>query len=93
VQEESHFFQVRGQARPHIMFLEGKVEFWNKMIEHPDYDDFWKRKNLLPHLHNIRCPVMLVTGWYDAEDLYGSFEVYRSVEEKNPGGLTELQPL
>ena len=23
MQEESHFFQVRGQARPHIMFLEG----------------------------------------------------------------------
>ncbi len=79
------FMDVGPMINVDIMFLEGKVEFWNKMIEHPDYDDFWKRKNLLPHLHNIRCPVMLVTGWYDAEDLYGSFEVYRSVEEKNPG--------
>jgi len=79
------FLDVGPMKNVDPMFLKGKVEFWNKMVEHPNNDEFWQRKNLLPHLHNINCPVMLVTGWYDAEDLYGSFEVYRSVEEKNPG--------
>ena len=78
------FLGVGPMSNVDTMFLKGKVAFWNKMIEHPDYDNFWKKKNILPHLHNIRCPVMLVTGWYDAEDLYGSFEVYRNVEQKNP---------
>jgi putative CocE/NonD family hydrolase len=27
---------------------------------------------------------MTVTGWYDAEDLYGSFKTYQSVEKLNP---------
>ena len=27
---------------------------------------------------------MVVTGWYDAEDLFGSFKTYQSIETKNP---------
>ncbi|MFO1003979.1 MAG: hypothetical protein U0936_26990 [Planctomycetaceae bacterium] len=27
---------------------------------------------------------MTVTGWYDAEDLYGSFKTYQSIEQLNP---------
>ena len=27
---------------------------------------------------------MTVTGWYDAEDLYGSFKTYQSIEKQNP---------
>ena len=79
------FLDIGPMKNVDARFLKGRVPFWNKMVEHPNYDDFWKQKNLLPHLRNINCPVMVVTGWYDAEDLYGSFEVYRSVEEKNPG--------
>lgn len=79
------FLDIGPMKNVDARFLKGRVPFWNKMIEHPNYDEFWKRKNILPHLDNIHCPVMLVTGWYDAEDLYGSFEVYRSVEAKNPG--------
>ena len=28
---------------------------------------------------------MVVGGWYDAEDLYGTFKTYRSIEKNNPG--------
>ena len=27
---------------------------------------------------------MVVTGWYDAEDLYGSFKTYQAIEKQNP---------
>jgi putative CocE/NonD family hydrolase len=27
---------------------------------------------------------MVVTGWYDAEDLYGSFKTYQAIETQNP---------
>ncbi len=66
-------------------YLHGNVEFWNQMAAHPNYDEFWQSRNILPHLDGITAPVMTVGGWYDAEDLYGALHTYRSIEEKNPG--------
>lgn len=66
-------------------YFDGDIAFWTEMIEnHPNYDAFWQKRNLLPHLKNVSPAVMTVGGWYDAEDLYGIFKTYRSIEEKNP---------
>ncbi|MBN1225152.1 MAG: CocE/NonD family hydrolase [Candidatus Aminicenantes bacterium] len=65
-------------------YFKGEIDFWNKIVEHPDYDDFWQARNLLPHLKNIKCAVMTVGGWYDAEDLYGPLKIYRHTEKNNP---------
>lgn len=64
--------------------LKGAVSFWNEMMAHPNRDAFWQERNILPHLKNVSPSVMVVTGWYDAEDLYGSFKSYRSIESANP---------
>lgn len=64
--------------------FEGKIDFWNKLSEHPNYDSFWQSRNLLPHLNNVHCAVLTVGGWFDAEDLYGPLKIYQSVEKKNP---------
>jgi len=45
------------------------IDYWNKIAEHPNYDDFWQKRNLLPHLKNIKPAILIVGGWYDAEDL------------------------
>ena len=55
------------------------------MMAHPNYDDFWKARNTLPHFHNVRPAVLTVGGWFDAEDLYGALKTYESIERKNPG--------
>jgi putative CocE/NonD family hydrolase len=60
------------------------IPFWDSMLVHPNYDDFWQSRNILPHLNNVAPAVMTVGGWFDAEDLYGPLQIYRSVEEKNP---------
>ncbi len=64
--------------------LKGKVPFWNEMMAHPNRDDFWKKRAILPHLKQVAPAVMVVTGWYDAEDLYGSFKTYQAIERFNP---------
>ncbi|RPI03540.1 MAG: CocE/NonD family hydrolase [Ignavibacteriae bacterium] len=61
------------------------IAFWNEVIAHPNYDEFWQARNILPHLKNIKPAVLLIGGWYDAEDLYGTFKTYRSIEQNNPG--------
>jgi hypothetical protein len=55
------------------------------MMAHPNYDQFWKVRNILPKLRNIKCATMTVGGWYDNEDLYGALETYRWIEKQNPG--------
>jgi putative CocE/NonD family hydrolase len=62
-----------------------RAKFWDQMLLHPNYDQFWKERNILPNLKNIRAAVMTVGGWYDDEDLYGALETYRSIERQNPG--------
>lgn len=70
--------------------LKGEVAFWNQTLEHPNYDAFWQSRNLLPHLKNIRCAVLTVGGWFDAEDLYGPLKIYRAVERNNPSIFNAL---
>jgi len=66
-------------------YYHGEIPFWNAAVEHPDYDDYWQARNILPHLQNVAPAVMTVGGWFDAEDLYGPLNIYRAVEERNPG--------
>lgn len=71
-------------------YFKGDVAFWNEMMEHPNYDDFWKARNTLPHLKNIRPAVMTVGGWFDAEDLYGALNTYKATEKQSPDAYNIL---
>ncbi len=66
------------------LYLKGEIPFWKEMMQHPNRDEFWQKRSLIPHLKNVAPAVMTVTGWYDAEDLYGSFKTYQSIEKQNP---------
>lgn len=59
-------------------------EFWQQIVEHPNYDDFWQKRSILPHLENVDHAVMVVGGWFDAEDLYGPLNIYKTIEKNNP---------
>lgn len=54
--------------------------FWQQVVEHPNYDEFWQKRNLLPHLTGVKHAIMTVGGWYDAEDLYGPLNIYKRIE-------------
>src|SRR5258708_10818163 len=61
-----------------------EIGFWNDLMSHPNYDEFWKSRNILPNLKNIKCPVMTVGGLFDAEDMWGAFHTYSATEKQNP---------
>src|SRR5204863_356015 len=65
-------------------YFKGRVAYWNELCDHPNYDDFWKARNLLPHLKKVAPAVMTVGGLFDAEDLYGPLKIYRQIEKDNP---------
>ncbi|MDQ2947697.1 MAG: CocE/NonD family hydrolase [Acidobacteriota bacterium] len=63
---------------------------WNDQVKHATYDEYWKTRDLSRNMKNIKCAVMTVGGWFDAEDLSGPFKTYRAIEENNPGTVNIL---
>lgn len=67
-----------------------RIKMWDEMMAHPNYDDWWKARNILPKLRNVKCATMTVGGWYDNEDLYGALRTYQHIERQNPGTYNVL---
>ncbi|MEM7475257.1 MAG: CocE/NonD family hydrolase [Planctomycetota bacterium] len=65
-------------------YFQGEIDFWNQTAAHPNYDYFWQSRNIIPHLKNMHCAVLVVGGWFDTEDLYGPLRIYESIEKNNP---------
>ena len=40
-------------ANADAKYFKGDVAFWNEVMQHGTYDEFWKARNLRPHLKNI----------------------------------------
>jgi putative CocE/NonD family hydrolase len=79
------FFLRMGPLANSIPLMKDLGKQWAEFLAHPTYDDYWKARNIRPHLKNVRCAVMTVGGWFDAEDLFGPLETYRWTERQNPG--------
>ncbi|RZJ49779.1 MAG: CocE/NonD family hydrolase [Chryseobacterium sp.] len=58
--------------------------FMTEIMNHPNYDDYWQKRSLLPHLKNVNHAVMTVGGWFDAEDLSGPLNIYKTIEKTSP---------
>ena len=65
-------------------YFKDTIRLWNEMLDHPDYDQHWKDRNVLYHLHDIKTPTLVTGGWYDAEDLYGAINTYKTLVKENP---------
>lgn len=66
------------------MYFNHKARIWNEYLQHDTYDDYWKARNLRPHLKNIKPAVLVVGGWFDAEDLFGSLNTFKSIKQQSP---------
>jgi putative CocE/NonD family hydrolase len=79
------FLEMGPLPQADAKYMKGEVPFWNDLMEHGSYDEFWQRRNLIPRMNNVQAAVMTVGGWFDAEDLYGPLHLYQSIETRNPG--------
>ncbi|WP_339921963.1 CocE/NonD family hydrolase [uncultured Cyclobacterium sp.] len=58
--------------------------FWQQLKDNPNYNSFWQKRSIIPHLKEVKPAVLTVGGWFDAEDLYGSLTIYKTIESNNP---------
>jgi putative CocE/NonD family hydrolase len=89
---DGYEFFLRAGPLPNLdrNYLKGDVAFWKEVMAHESYDAFWQARNTRPHLKGIKPAVLTVGGWFDAEDLFGALETYRSIESQSPGIANRL---
>jgi putative CocE/NonD family hydrolase len=84
------FFLNAGSLASLTGKLSGQTSLWLDQVHHNTYDDYWKARNLAPHMKNIHCAVLTVGGWFDAEDLQGPFSTFHAIDKYNPGIFNAL---
>ena len=78
------FLETGPLANVDRRYFQGRVPFWNEVMAHGTRDAFWKARDLRPHLRDIHPAVLAVGGWFDAENLFGSLELYRRMAAQSP---------
>lgn len=83
-----YFLRTGGLKETADSYMTGigvRQPYWDDMMPHPNYDQYWKDRNVLTHLNNIKCSTMTVGGWFDNEDNFGAQNTYRHIEKQDPG--------
>lgn len=71
-------------------YFKFKNPYWTALTRHTTFDEFWKSRNLEPHIRNIAPAVLVTGGWWDAEDLQGPLRVYQAARANSPKGPVTL---
>jgi len=71
-------------------YLDGKNWLFHDQLMHTTYDDYWQKRDLSRHMKNVHAAVMVVGGWFDAEDLSGPFKTFHAIDRYNPGAVNTL---
>ncbi|HEY2464746.1 MAG TPA: CocE/NonD family hydrolase [Steroidobacteraceae bacterium] len=65
-------------------YVHGKIQSWNEITTHPDYDDFWKNQAFYKELHRSSVPTLNVAGFWDQEDPWGPWQIFHAGNESDP---------
>ncbi|WP_210520415.1 CocE/NonD family hydrolase [Hymenobacter terricola] len=71
-------------------YFNNRARIWNEYMAHETYDAYWQQRNIRPALTGVKPAVLVVGGWFDAEDLYGALNTYQAIEKQNPGTTNRL---
>jgi uncharacterized protein len=78
------FYLRLGALTNSVRYFKTANPYWNDNLAHTTYDEFWKSRNLVPHLKKVAPAVLTVGGWFDAEDLAGPLAIFRQIEKSSP---------
>jgi putative CocE/NonD family hydrolase len=64
--------------------LHNKSTIWNEYVNNNTKKGYWDQRNIRQHLGGIKPAVLVVGGWFDPEDMFGSLKTYAAIEKQNP---------
>ncbi|MDQ0248988.1 putative CocE/NonD family hydrolase [Sphingomonas kyeonggiensis] len=82
------FLKAGSPADIEAKYFKGRVPLYKQMIEHPDYDDFWKKQVWSDTLKKTTVPTLNVAGYWDQEDPWGSWQIFDKQRENDPNNLS-----
>ncbi len=85
-----YYLRAGNVANLDKLTLNGKNWLFNDQVKHDTYDDYWKARDLSQHMKNVHCAVLVVGGWFDAEDLMGPYRTFNAISKFNPETPTTL---
>ena len=77
------FLEQKTPARLTAMLPE-PLAFWNEVLAHPHYDDYWQERSLEQHLNDIKLAILVVGGSFDTDDCYGALNTYKLIRDNSP---------
>jgi putative CocE/NonD family hydrolase len=86
----SFYLKAGSLASMDKFYLKDANWLYNDQMRHDTYDAYWKARDLSQHMKNVHCAVLVVGGWYDAEDLSGPYRTFYAINKFNPGTTTTL---
>jgi putative CocE/NonD family hydrolase len=84
------FLRIGPLANAKTLYMKDGNPYWDELVSHPAYDEYWRRRALTAHMKNIKPAVLAVGGWFDAEDLGGTPKLFRALNSGQPSGPVTL---
>ena len=78
------YLEIGSVANLDAKYLRGRHPYWNELLRHPNYGAFWKARNLLLQLRDVKPAVLTTGGWFDSQNLYGALQAYKHIEKQSP---------
>jgi putative CocE/NonD family hydrolase len=78
------YLKAGNLAEMEAKYLKGTNPLYNDQYKHDTYDSYWQARDLSRHMKNVKCAVLVVGGWYDAEDLSGPYKTFYAINKFNP---------
>lgn len=61
-------------------YFKGRVPAFTALLDHPDRDAHWDAERWLDRVASSNVPTLIVAGFWDQEDPWGSWQIYRRLE-------------
>jgi len=79
------FYLEAGGLKGLTKLMGDTIAFWKELMEHPNYDAWWKARDARVATKGQQPAMLWVGGLFDAEDCWGAWNAYKAGETSNPG--------
>ncbi len=79
------FYLKTGALKNFAALMGDSILFWKDLYAHPNLDAWWKARNARNFVQHIPATTntLVVGGLFDAEDVFGAWNLYKAIEEKS----------
>jgi hypothetical protein len=89
-----YFLELGALSNVDPKLYKGAIPYWYDVVRNDTYNDFWQTRSVPAQLKEIKCAMLWVGGFFDAEDCYGPLACYKSAEliGKQPNNFIIMGP-